>query len=538
MDLTRRSLVIYAALAAIWVLIAGWQTEEHLRVREGAKSELSNRSKDIANTVSACIRGMRFRGTVLQERLEPLLNELVNARSNELVKSSEVISLALLNATGEPIAQAGRPIDFESKDILQKGERWGQHTVTFVNPVDLGASLTSEGTNYTVVLPPMRDMTNGPPREGQHSRGFGPPPDENHPSPPPDFTNRPAAPGHDAPAPGAISSDYSNTLPATNYASSRFRDRRGPGSDGHIRRPPWLRTMPEQDYEALMQKRSLHGLVLTMSTESMQAASSRDLWMRSFIVLLAGVSVVGSGLAWRNIAKTSDLQIRLVRASELNTHLKEMNLAAAGLAHETRNPLNIIRGLAQMISKQGGTLPEVREKSLSIINEADKVAAQLNEFINYSRPREVRRRPLPLAGVVNEVVRTLSYDLEEKQISLEVKGEPLHVEADEQLLRQAVFNLVLNAIQAVHTKGKIEVAVQRNGGAEALMEVRDDGPGVPAESRTEIFKPYFTMQKEGTGLGLAVVQQIVLAHGWEIGCLPNTPQGAVFRITHLKIAQA
>ena len=68
------------------------------------------------------------------------------------------------------------------------------------------------------------------------------------------------------------------------------------------------------------------------------------------------------------------------------------------------------------------------------------------------------------------------------------------------------------------------------------MEVRDNGPGVPAESRNEIFKPYFTTQKTGTGLGLAVVQQIVLAHGWEIQCLANEPKGAVFRITHLKVA--
>ena len=68
------------------------------------------------------------------------------------------------------------------------------------------------------------------------------------------------------------------------------------------------------------------------------------------------------------------------------------------------------------------------------------------------------------------------------------------------------------------------------------MEIGDNGPGVPAERRGEIFKPYFTTNEKGTGLGLAVVQQIVLAHGWEIECLPNQPRGAVFRITHLKLA--
>jgi signal transduction histidine kinase len=213
-----------------------------------------------------------------------------------------------------------------------------------------------------------------------------------------------------------------------------------------------------------------------------------------------------------------------------------MNLAAAGLAHETRNPLNIIRGLAQMISKQPGTLPEIQTRSREIIDEADKVAAQLNEFINYSRPREVRRAKLALGSVVNEVVRALNYDLEEKKISLQVQGEQLSIEADEQLLRQALFNLLLNAIQAVDGSGEIQVVAEKRNATEALLEVRDNGPGVPPDRRAEIFKPYFTTHSKGTGLGLAVVQQIVLAHGWEVECLANEPQGAVFRITHLKLA--
>jgi two-component system sensor histidine kinase HydH len=189
-----------------------------------------------------------------------------------------------------------------------------------------------------------------------------------------------------------------------------------------------------------------------------------------------------------------------------------------------------------MISKQPEAAPEIRQKSREMIDQADKVAAQLNEFINYSRPREVRRTVLALGSVVNEVVRTLGYDLEEKKIRLQVKGEQLNIEADEQLLRQALFNLLLNAAQAVDAGGEIEVLAERRSVSEAALEIRDNGPGVPPERRAEIFKPYFTTQKTGTGLGLAVVQQIVLAHGWEVECLPNQPKGAVFRISHLKLA--
>jgi signal transduction histidine kinase len=270
-----------------------------------------------------------------------------------------------------------------------------------------------------------------------------------------------------------------------------------------------------------------------MSTEAFLATCRQDLWMRGMIGCFASIAVLGLGVAWRNVAKSSELQMRLVRASEMNAHLKEMNLAAAGLAHETRNPLNIIRGLAQLISRQTEASTEVRTRSREIIDETDRVTAQLNEFINYSRPREVRRAPVALGAVISEVVRALSYDIEEKRIRLNVADEQLTIEADEQLLRQALFNLLLNGIQAVEPGGEIQIVTNKAGPGEAVLEIRDNGPGVAPEHRVDIFKPYFTTHQKGTGLGLAVVQQIVLAHGWEIECLSNHPRGAVFRLSHL-----
>jgi signal transduction histidine kinase len=137
--------------------------------------------------------------------------------------------------------------------------------------------------------------------------------------------------------------------------------------------------------------------------------------------------------------------------------------------------------------------------------------------------------------MASEVVRTLNYDIEEKSIQLQLQIDPLIIEADEQLLRQALFNLVLNAIQAVPAKGLILIRASRRNNEEAFIEISDNGPGVPVENRVEIFKPYFTTNEEGTGLGLAVVQQIVLAHGWEIQCVANEPAGALFRIAHIKL---
>ena len=520
MELTRRSILVYGVLLAVWLVVVGWQIEEHVRFKAYAKTALRNRSKAIANTLGASIRGLQFRGAVFGDRLQPVLNELVNGRSDELNQSSELVSVTLLNASGEPVASAGRTFDPEQKDILQELERWGSTTFTMVYPIE-GASVPQQGMTNTVapvLLPPFtNNMRDGPrpfPRREPRPRDV-------------EFTNN-----VESATSGSNFSTHSN-----NIAPPPREERDGSPREGESRprRPFWARGLNDKDYQGLIQKRELHGLVLGLSLDNFHAACLHDLWLRFVIGFFASISVLGSGLAWREIAKSSELQIRLVRASELNTHLREMNVAAAGLAHETRNPLNIIRGLAHMISRQPEALPEIRNKSREIIDEADKVAAQLNEFINYSRPREVRRSALDLGSVINEVVRALNYDLEEKKIQVQVEGEQLRIEADEQLLRQALFNLILNAIQAVETGGVIHILARKQNAAEALLEVRDNGPGVPPERRSDIFKPYFTTQKTGTGLGLAVVQQIVLAHGWEIQCLSNEPKGAIFAVSHLKV---
>jgi len=525
----RNSTLIYGLLLGVWVLVVAWQVEEHVRIREAGKTGLRKRSEAIANTLGAVVRGLQFRGAVFRDRLEPVLSELVTNDTSGTA-SGEVMSITLLNAAGEPVASAGRPIDLEQKDILQAGEHWGLRSMTRVYSVE-GAFLNPGGETNSqapLILEPRTNSMRGGPRN---------------------FPRREPRP-EDMGTSNGLSATPANAL-ETNAAAGQagpppppeggFRpppgEPPGPPQEGEPRphRPFWARDLNDKQYQDMVASRELHGLVLTLSTESLQAVNLHDLWLRFVIIFFAGISAVGAGLAWRNVFRTSDLQIRLVRASEMNSHLREMNLAAAGLAHETRNPLNIIRGMAQMISKQTGAPQEIREKSRAIVDETDKITAQLNEFINYSRPREVRRSKIALLAAVNEVVRTLTHDIEEKKLHVATGGDPVAIEADDQLLRQVLFNLLINAIQAVAAGGQIQISAQHVSATEASLEIRDDGPGVPPERRQEIFKPYFTTNQKGTGLGLAVVQQIVLAHGWEIECLGNEPKGAVFRISHLKL---
>lgn len=507
MPSTRRSNLVYALLALAWVIVLGWQAVEHVRVQKAARAELINRAKDISTTVGIVLRSQRrFGGVISKERIESALTGLV--------RPGELNAVALLNAAGDVVASAGTNVDLQPRaGAIRPAEHWEQQSVTLVNLVDLGTNVTRdlEGTNPPIVL------------------SFAP---TNRPPPPPTNTER-STEHTDNERRGSRDGDSERRSQGSEDEGNR---RRGGNNDGDRRwrfgRPPW---MSEDEFKSMIARQGVHSFLIAMSTQPVSSAMHQDLWLRGTIGVLATLAVFGLGLAWRNVAKSSDLQIRLVRASELNSHLRELNLAAAGLAHETRNPLNIVRGLAQMISKEEALPTEIRQKSRGIVDETDRVTAQLNEFINYTRPREVRRAAIALAPVVDEVVRALNFDLEEKKIRVETHGTQIVIEADEQLLRQALFNLVLNAVQAVGSSGAIRITASRNGPA-ATLEVCDDGPGVPPERRTEIFKPYVTTNEKGTGLGLAVVQQIVLAHGWEITCLGNAPRGALFRFTHLKIA--
>lgn len=156
----RHSPLIYGLLLGVWVLVVAWQVEEHVRITDAAQADLRNRSKEIANTLSAVIRAMRFRDAVLQDRLEPVLNELVSERTNNLVRSSELLSIALLNTAGDPVVSAGSPVDLQQKNLLQEGEHWGADSVTFVTAI-AGVNVSPEGeTNATVVLPSFRNLTN------------------------------------------------------------------------------------------------------------------------------------------------------------------------------------------------------------------------------------------------------------------------------------------------------------------------------------------------------------------------------------------
>ncbi|MFM9091235.1 MAG: sensor histidine kinase, partial [Verrucomicrobiota bacterium] len=339
--------------------------------------------------------------------------------------------------------------------------------------------------------------------------------------------------GEERPLPAAVVVSGQRMPKAARTPAARPNGEAGaaPAPRFQFGRPAW---MDQGEYEALLRTQGVHSLVITLSTAELRRAVRGDFLLRALVSALGlGVAVV-SGLAWRNRSRNDELQLRLLKAGEMNGHLAQMNLAAAGLAHETRNPLTLIRGHAQLVSMDPAADPRWRTHAAAILEEADRVTVQLNQFIDYAKPRQPVLGPVDLAALAADVGRTLGPDLEEKRVTLLLPAAPVRVAADEALLRQALFNLVLNAIQAVEPGGRVEVAATIGTGGEVALEVRDDGRGVPEAEREEIFKPYVTRRKDGVGLGLAVVRQIALAHGWEVTCGANAPRGAVFRMAPLR----
>ena len=479
----------FAVLAATWGVILWWQSFEHRRVVEAEQQSLILRANDIATSVGVVIRSQRrFSGIVTQDRLESALNDLVQA--------DDLTGITLFNAQGRVVTAAGTPPHPNTHELEGRGEIWSEDRVTVVSPVDLGseAGAPGEGTTPPTIVLPSSEV-----RE--------------------EFRDRFRRLRSERLDPGRAGPDRDGSSQNTNRERSGRRSLLAP-----------------ERFQELFKTQGLHRFALVLSTRPLESTLRSDRHFRWVVATLALLALGGCALAYQSLLKSSRLEHRLVRAKELNHYLQEMNLAAAGLAHETRNPLNLIRGMAQMISKTPDTSSELRERSQQITQEVDRITNQLNDFITYSKPRETRIVPVDLEAIGRDVMRTLAPDLEEKSVDWGLSGPALVINADEQLLRQVLFNLLINAIEALHPGGLIRIEIHRSARHTARLEIHDDGPGVPKAIRGDIFKPYFTSHDRGTGLGLAIVQQIVLAHDWEIDHLPREPHGSVFRISRLLIS--
>ena len=253
-------------------------------------------------------------------------------------------------------------------------------------------------------------------------------------------------------------------------------------------------------------------------------------WLRGWLVAAGGVALLCVALVGLAMFRLVQARGRAQVLEAEARHLRELSQAAAGLAHETRNPLGLVRGWTQRLARSELKSAEARQQAQAVVEECDRVTARINQFLAFARPCEPAPEAVALGPLVAELTALLEPDLSAKELRLEYAGSERMpgVRADREMLRQALFNLVQNAIQFSPEKGTVEISARSGHDGRARLEVADRGPGVAAEAVESLFTPYFTTRPGGTGLGLAIVRRIAAAHGWRAGYWPRPGGGSIF----------
>lgn len=235
---------------------------------------------------------------------------------------------------------------------------------------------------------------------------------------------------------------------------------------------------------------------------------------------LAGYLIVA-----RDLGEIRKLEKKL-RQSE---RLSSLGHLAAGLAHEIRNPLSSIKGYATYLAEKLKADPLAKGAAELLAEETGRLNRVLSDLLSLAKPPATELKALDLGATLKRAVDLASPEAKAKNIDLELvlPEEITVIRGDADRLVQAFLNLLMNAVQATQTGGKIR-AVMRTQPKNIQIDISDNGPGMSEETSSQIFTPYFTTRSQGTGLGLAIVQQIAEAHGGSVSVASRLWHGSVF----------
>ena len=226
-------------------------------------------------------------------------------------------------------------------------------------------------------------------------------------------------------------------------------------------------------------------------------------------------------------------------ALQKQVHMKEglatLGEMSAGIAHEFKNSLAAICGYAQILKDEDLPL-DTRNNAKAIWKEASQLTATINEFLNFAKPQQLNRKELDLCALLRDCVDEIKLDPRFKGINFGFIGQPQLYDGDELLLKSAFGNLLLNAAESilpVRGSGSVSCHLQNSSNLKPhriLIRFKDNGCGITSEDIERIFIPFFTSKSGGTGLGLSLVQKIVLLHDGKIEVESTPGQGTCFNI--------
>ncbi|MDR2744787.1 MAG: PAS domain S-box protein [Desulfovibrio sp.] len=230
----------------------------------------------------------------------------------------------------------------------------------------------------------------------------------------------------------------------------------------------------------------------------------------------------------RDVAEVKRLQAEVQR----NERLIALGNLAAGVAHEIRNPLSSIKGLATFLANRTRSAGPEEEAAKTMVLEVNRLDRVVSELLEFARPGTVKLGIADINDVITRALRLADTDIHSKGIRVNFVPDtslpliPLNAER----MTQALLNLILNAVQAMEQGGELHVSAENRSDDECAIVVSDTGKGMDRNTLSSIFTPYFTTKPSGTGLGLAIVHQIIEGHGGAIAVSSIPGAGSVFSI--------
>ncbi len=259
----------------------------------------------------------------------------------------------------------------------------------------------------------------------------------------------------------------------------------------------------------------------------------------------------GAVEVFQDLTKIKRMECEIAR---LNT-LAALGEMAATIAHEVRNPLSGIAGFASLLERELDTSDPKRKYTGKIIRGVNNLNETITTLLNYTKTEEINKTEVVYDSFLKSAVEQFQQGLDEKAQGVQIqlyppygpRAGPIRLAFDRLLIRQVLFNILSNAVEALEGNGKVEIRFQLLPRQKAVAQyaerillgldetvfetvISDNGPGINPECLDRIFAPFFTTKKEGSGLGLAVAWKIMKAHGGDI-IAENSPEGgAVFRL--------
>lgn len=236
---------------------------------------------------------------------------------------------------------------------------------------------------------------------------------------------------------------------------------------------------------------------------------------------------VGNALILRDLGEVRRLEEEIRRKEKLAA----LGGLAAGVAHEIRNPLSSIKGLASYFGSKFAEKSEDSEAASVMVREVDRLNRVITELLEFARPSDLKCGPARVDELLTHSVRLIRQDAAAKRVEIELTTEgDQRAFLDPDRFSQCLLNLYLNAIQAMEQGGDLSVRSRPVDDRYIEVEVADTGSGISPSDLQKIFDPYFTNKPKGTGLGLAVVHKIIEAHKGRIKVNSTPGKGTVFSI--------